>query len=224
MKKLNSKLYLEYFKCGKKYFSNADNLCCEWWYCWSWYAIQQILMSEYMLWFLITMQSQLLVKAIHLWTFWSCTAKNIWQNNTSVIHKHIFLVFFSGLQPLFEKCERKVDTWDNSPLFEDYLLEPKLISEMGYPLLSRNFSKTEMSHSSDCWNAFLWPEDAIKYMEYFTFTQKNLKDAFDKALVTASETVEPKKSHRWVWLRTYLQSSFCISGDVIRVKAMFKLN
>ena len=121
MKKLNSKLYLEYFKWSKKYFSNADNLCCEWWYCWSWYAIQQILMSEYMLWFLITMQSQLLVKAIHLRTFWSCTAKNIWQNNTSVIHKHIFLVFFSGLQPQFEKCERKVDTWDNSPLFEDSL-------------------------------------------------------------------------------------------------------
>lgn len=119
MKKLNSKLYLEYFKWSKKYFSNADNLCCEWWYCW--YARQQILMSEYMLWFLITMQSQLLVKAIHLWTFWSCRAKNTWQNNTSVIHKHIFLVFFSGLQPLFEKCERKVDTGDNSPLFEDFI-------------------------------------------------------------------------------------------------------
>ena len=69
MKKLNSKLYLEYFKWSKKYFSNADNLCCEWWYCWSWYAIQEILMSEYMLWFLITMQSQLLVKAITLRDF-----------------------------------------------------------------------------------------------------------------------------------------------------------
>ena len=148
--------------------------------------------------------------------------KKYLQNNTSVIHKHIFLVFFSGLQPLFENVKEKwIPEIIHHCLKTLCLLETKLISEMGYPLLSRNFSKTQNR---------LIPQTAempfcdLKPVKYIAFTQKNLNGAFDKALLTASETVKLKKSHRWVLLRTYLQSSFCIIGGVIRIKAIFKSN
>lgn len=120
--------------------------------------------------------------------------KKYLQNNTSVIHKHIFLVFFSGLQPLFENVKEKwIPEIIHHCLKTLCLLETKLISEMGYPLLSRNFSKTQNR---------LIPQTAempfcdLKPVKYIAFTQKNLNGAFDKALLTASETVKLKKSHR----------------------------
>lgn len=58
------------------------------------------------------------------------------------------------------KCERKVDTWDNSPLFEDSLfVGNKIDLRNGLPpIIEKLFKNTESSHSSDCWNAILWPE------------------------------------------------------------------
>lgn len=40
---------------------------------------------------------------------------------------------------------------------------------------------------------------AVEYTECFAFTKKNLKDSFDKALLTASETLELKGQVSAAW-------------------------
>lgn len=94
--------------------------------------------------------SQLLVRTIYSWTFWSCRMRKIWQNKPSVIYR--YSLFFSGLLPSFENGKEKwVPEMIHHCLMNTCLLKPKLISETCQ-------GHNETSHSADYWNAVLCRE------------------------------------------------------------------